>query len=387
MRWLAACLGLALALPAAAQTQPPIRIGFISTFTGASALSGVEMLNGFKLGIAHLGGKLGGRDVDLIIGDDQTKTEIGLQLAQKMIESDHVELLTGMVLSNVMLAVTHAFEPAEIPFISLNAGPSLLAGKQCNKYFFADSYQVDSAAEAMGTYLSGQKVGNVYLLASNYQAGRDMLAGFKRRFTGAIAGEEMTPLGTMDYAAEIAKLRSVKPDAAFFFYTSIAGINFLKQYQAGGLKGTLPLYATTFSVDQSMLPSLGDAADGVLSTSMWGETLDNPENRAFVAEHIAAIGRLPSLFAATGYDGAMLIDSALRKTGGRTADKDALIKALEAADFRSVRGSFRFNTNHFPIQDYYLLQVSRNEKGEAVNKVVGTVAKDVQDSYVGECRM
>lgn len=390
MKILALLFTLLFAIPAASPASAedaPLKIGFLSTFSGGSALSGQAMLDGFKVGLKHLNGRLGGRQVHLILGDDQMKPDIGLQIAQKMIESDHVDLLTGMVLSNVMLAVTRAFEPAQIPFISLNAGPSPLAGKQCNKYFFADSYELDQASEAMGIYLNQQRVKNLFLLASNYQAGKDMITGLKRRYTGKILGEIMSPFGAMDYASEIAQLRQAKPDGVFFFYTNVAAINFLKQFQGDGLKDVIPLYATTFSLDQSLLPSVGTAADGILSTSMWGEGLDIPANRTFVKEYNAAYGQLPPLFAMTGYDGALLMNAALTETGGKTDNKDALIHAFETAKFPSVRGSFRFNTNHFPIQDFYLLKVSRDEQGRAVNKVMSTVVKDMQDPYVSQCPM
>jgi branched-chain amino acid transport system substrate-binding protein len=388
-RGAALIFGLAALVAAAAPARAAdkLRIGFISSLSGPTSLTGDELLRGFQLGIASLGGRMGGREVELITGDDQTKTEIGLQLAQKMIESDNVDLLTGIVLSNVMMAVTKAFEPAQTFFISINAGPSPLAGKLCSPYFFSASYQGDQAAEAMGAYLSEQHVDNMYLMAANYQAGRDMLNGFKRTYKGHIAGEVLTSMGQLDYAAELATVRSTKPGGVFFFYTSGVGINFLKQYEQSGLKATAPLFATNFSVDQSMLPSVGVAADGVLNTSFWAETLDNPANHAFVTAYQAAYHTRPSVFAASAYDTTHLIDAALTSIGGRTDDKQAMRKALEQVRFDSIRGHFRFNTNHFPIQDFYLLKVGRGADGAAENQVLSTVMHDAQDSYVQDCAM
>ena len=385
----ALCLGL-LAAPVQAQDKPSqekLKIGFVSTLSGPTALTGDELLAGFKLGLAHVNNHLGGRDVDLILGDDQAKTEIGRQLVQKMIEEDHADLLTGIVLSNVMMAVAKTFEEGKTHFISINAGPSPLAGKQCSPWFFAASYQVDQPAEAMGAWLQKQGVKNLYLIGANYQAGRDMMTGLKRNYHGTLAGEVYTTFNQMDYAAELATVRAANPGGLFYFITSVAGINFLKQYAQSGLKATVPLYATGFSVDQSVLPSVGDTADGVVDASFWSETLDNPANREFVAAYEAKYNRIPSLFAADAYDAVQLIDAALRITGGRTDDKQALGHALETAQFPSVRGKFRFNTNHFPIQDFYLLKVGTNAKGQRVNNVIDVAAKDAQDSYVGECPM
>ncbi|MFW5640692.1 MAG: ABC transporter substrate-binding protein [Thermodesulfobacteriota bacterium] len=380
---LAVCLLFAVSVPAADE----IKIGYMATMSGPAASLGIDILDGFKLGIAHKGGKLGGLPVELIVGDDQLKPGIGVQVANRFIEKEKVDFVTGIVFSNVMMAVAKPITDAGIFLISANAGPSPLAGARCLPDLFTVSWQNDQTHEAMGKYLQDEGVKRLYLMAPNYQAGKDGLAGVKRYFKGEIVAEVYTKINQPDYAAELAQLRAAKPDGVFVFYPGGMGINFVKQYAQSGLKEEIPLYTTAFTIAQMVLPAMGDAALGLLNSSFWGPDLDTPVNRKFVADFRKEYGRLPSLFAAQGYDAALLIDSAVAAVGGDLSDKDALRKALRKADFDSVRGDFKFNHNHFPIQDFYIRKVIKNSEGMLTTKIIGTAFEDHADAYHSECGM
>lgn len=369
------------------QAQEPVKIGFISTFSGPSGQLGQELLDGFKLGLASSGNKLGGRPVVIVQGDDQAKPDVGRQLADKMVESDKVQIITGINFSNVMLAVAKPVLDAGAFVFSINAGPSQYAGKQCNARFFNASFQNDTMPEAMGIYLSTKNVKRAYLMAPNYPAGKDFLAGFKRTFKGEIAGEVYTAFGQLDYAAEISQLRSVKPDAVFFFYPGGMGINFVKQYAQAGLKDQIKLYGPSFSLDQTVLPGMGDTAIGAFASTAWTEDFDNAASKAFAAEFEKTYGRVPSPNAANAYDGARILDAALKSIDGKIEDKAAFQKALETVKFDSVRGNFKFNTNHYPIQDAYLAEIVKDAKGRPSMKRLELIKADLADAYVGDCVM
>jgi branched-chain amino acid transport system substrate-binding protein len=369
-----------------AHAQQPIKIGFISTFSGPSGQLGQELLDGFKLGLKSSGGKLGGRSVEIIQGDDQAKPDVGRQLADKMVESDRVQIVTGITFSNVMLAVAKPVLDAGAFVFSINAGPSQYAGKQCNARYFNSAFQNDTLPEAMGLYLSN-KAKRVYLMAPNYPAGKDYLTGFKRTFKGEVAGEVYTAFGQLDYAAEISQLRSVKPDAVFFFYPGGMGINFVKQYAQAGLADTIKLYGPSFSLDQTVLPGMGEAAVGAFASTFWTEDFDNPVSKMFTADFEAAYGRLPSPYAANAFDGARLLNAALASIDGKIENKAAFQKALEAVTFDSLRGKFKFNTNHYPIQDAYLAEIVKDGKGRPVMKRGELIKADLADFHVADCAM
>jgi branched-chain amino acid transport system substrate-binding protein len=380
-------LAVALLLAGNAEAAEKVKIGFIATMSGPGGVLGQELLDGFNLGIQHRGGKLGGLPVELVIGDDQLKPDVGKQLADKMLQKDEVDIVTGIVFSNVMMAIAKPIADAEVFIVSANSGPSPLAGKLCNPYFFNVAWQNDNTHEAMGEYVQSKGHSNVYLLAPDYQAGKDALAGFKRFYKGNIAGEVYTTVNQPDYAAELAALRAAKPDAVYAFYPGGMAVNFVKQYAQAGLKDVAPLYGPSFMLDQTVLKAQGDAALGLYNTSFWSATLDNDANKRFVADFEKTYGRLPAPYAAQAYDAALLIDSAIAAVGGKIEDKEAFRAALRAADFKSVRGPFKFNKNHFPIQNYYLEQVVKDPQGRLVNAFKGVVFENHADAYQPECPM
>lgn len=374
-----------LALPA--QAAEKVKIGFIATMSGPASALGQDLLDGFKLGVEKSGGKLGGLETEIIEGDDQLKPDVGRQLADRMVKRDEVDIIAGVVFSNVMMAIAGPVTRAETFIVSANAGPSALAGEMCNPFFFNVAWQNDNTHEAMGQHVQDAGYQRVYLMAPNYPAGTDALAGFKRFYKGEIVGEALTQINQPDYAAELAQLRAAEPDAVYVFYPGGMAVNFVKQYAQAGLKEEIPLFGPSFLLDQSVLQAQGDAALGLYNTAFWSQALDNEANVEFVRGFEEKYGRLPSPYAAQAYDAARLIDSAIRRVDGNIEDKAAFREALEAADFESVRGPFRFNHNHYPIQNYYLRKVVKDEQGRLVNSLEGTVFTDHADAYAGECKM
>jgi branched-chain amino acid transport system substrate-binding protein len=364
-----------------AHAADKLKIGFISTLSGPSAALGVDIRDAFLLAVKTNGGKLGGLPAEVLVGDDQFKPDVGRQLADK------VNFLTGMVFSNIMLAsVPVAFE-SKVIYVSPNAAPSPLAGAQCNPYFFVASWPNDAYHEAAGQHATNKGYKSAYLIAPNYQAGKDSLAGFKRFYKGQVVAEVYTQLGQLDYAAELAQVRAAKPDALYIFLPGGMGINFIKQFVAGGLSKDIPLIVPGFGSDQDIIRPVGDAMLGLFDTAHWAIDLDNPANKKFVAAFEKEYKRLPSVFAAQGWDTAMLIDSAVRGVGGKVENVEAVRKAMKGAKFDSVRGAFKFNRNQYPIQNYYLRVVAKDAQGRLINKSIGTIFKDHGDAYVQDCKM
>ena len=370
----------------AAEAADSVKIGMITTLSGGGASLGIDIRDGFELAMKQKGGQLGGVPTELIVVDDAREVENAKQAATRLLKQDNVDIVTGIVWSNLAMAVVPGVTREGKVYISPNAGPSALAGANCDKNYFNVAWQNDNLHEAMGQYVSDMGYKKVYLVAPNYPAGKDALEGFKRYYKGEVAAEVYTKLGQVDYAAEIANLRAAAPDAVFFFLPGGMGINFVKQYAQAGLIKDIPLFGPAFSFDEGILKAVGDAAVGTFNTSQYSHDLDNEANKAFVAAFVEAYGRKPSLYASQGYDAAMLIDSAVAKVGGNVADNEAFRTALKAADFTSVRGAFKFNTNNHPIQDIYVREVVKD--GDAVtNKVVGKVFTDHGDAYAAECKM
>lgn len=369
-----------------AHAQQTVKIGFLGTLSGPAGALGQDQYDAFMLGIEHSGGKLGGATVQVIKEDDQLKPDLGVQLAQKLIERDKVNIITGVTFSNVMMAIHKPITDAGIFLIGSNAGPSPITGKGCSPMFFSTSWSNDTQHESMGQYASEAGYKRVYVLAPNYQAGKDAVTGFKNLYKGKIIEEVYTQVNQPDYSAEIAQLQSEKPDAVYVFYPGGMGVNFVKQYRQAGLLGKLPLLSTS-TVDGTTLPALKELAVGMVAGTPYSPDIENPQNRKFVADFTKKYGRVPSQYAAQSYDAAILLDSALTKTGGKIDNREALRSALKAADFKSVAGPFRFNTNQFPIRNYYRAEVAKDAGGQAVLVNKGVLLKDHADRLYTECAM
>jgi len=381
----AAVLAL-FASPALAQ-QKTVKIGFVSTFTGPVAAIGNDMKNSFELGLDHHGRKLGGLPVEVIYEDDQIKPEVGVQKTQKLIESDHVDFIVGYIWSNVMLASLKPIVDSKTMAIDANAGPSQLAGELCSPYVFSTSWQNDQTPAAVGLYMNQKGVKTAFLMGPNYAAGKDMLAGVQTTFKGQIVGQELTRWpDQLDFSAELSKAREAKPDAIFVFYPGGAGIQFVTQYVQAGLKGQIPLY-TAFTIDDLSLPRLKDLAIGIPGAQEWVADLPNDANKKFVADYKAKYNASPSFYGAQSYDAVALIDSAVTAVKGDLSDKEGMRKEMEKADFKSVRGNFKFGNNHIPIQNFYLQDAVKNADGSYSLKTVATIVKDDQDRFHDKCPM
>jgi branched-chain amino acid transport system substrate-binding protein len=388
MKWQKACVAAAALLGAGALAQAePVKIGMVTTLSTPGGYLGDDIRKGFLLAMEHGGGKLGGAEIELLVEDDGLNPGSARQTITRMIQRDGVKVMTGVVFSNVAMATVPQVLKEGVFYISPNAGPAALAGKNCHENYFNVAYQNDNFDEAMGHYVSEQGYDNVYLLAPNYPAGRDHLAGFKRYYKGKLAGEVYTQLNQTDFAAEIATIRATKPGAVFFFLPGGMGINFTKQYAQAGLSESIPLFGPAFSFDNTLVNAVGDAALGVVNSAQWSGDLDNPANQRFVADYRKKYGQDPTLYSAQGYDAAQLIGSALAATGGNLDDAAAFRTALKAAKFDSVRGNFRFGTNNHPIQDVYVRKVVRGEDGKLTNTVLAKVFEDHQDAYAAECSL
>jgi branched-chain amino acid transport system substrate-binding protein len=390
--WLAAAMvALACITPAAitpvAMAADAVKIGFVGTFSGPAAAIGNDMRDGFNLGLEHLGRQMAGKPVEVLYEDDTQKPEVGKQKTDKLIESDHVNFLTGYGFSNVLLASLLPAVDSQTFIISANAGPSQIAGEQCSPYFFSVSWQGDQAAQATGEYLNEKGVKTLFLIDPNYAAGKDVAAGVKANFKGQVVGEEYTTWpGQLDFSAELTKARATKPDAIFAFYPGAAGAQFLTQYAQSGLKGQIPLY-TAFMIDALSLPKIGELALGVATAGHWAIDLPIAANEKFVSDFRAAYRRDPSFYAAQGYDAANFINSAVVGVKGNLADKEGLRVAMEKADYASVRGPYRYGNNHFPIQNFYLQETVKKTDGSFEIKTVATILKDHQDRYHDKCPM
>jgi branched-chain amino acid transport system substrate-binding protein len=369
-----------------ASAQQAIKIGFLGTLSGPAGALGQDQYDAFMLGISQLGGKLGGVSVQVIKEDDQLKPDVGVQQAQKLIEKDKVSIITGGTFSNVLMAIHKPVTEAGVFLIGSNAGPSPITGKGCSPMFFSTSWNNDTQHESMGQYATDSGYKRVYVLAPNYQAGKDAVSGFKFLYKGQIIDEVYTQVNQPDYSAEISQLQSEKPDAVYVFYPGGMGVNFVKQYQQAGLLGKIPLLSTA-TVDGTTLPALKELAIGLIAGTPYSPDIDNPQNKKFVTDFTKKFGRVPSQYAAQSYDAAMLLDSAIRKTGGRVDNKDAFRAALKLADFKSVAGPFRFNNNHFPIRNYYRVEVAKDASGQAALVNKGIVLKEYSDRLHAQCDM
>jgi branched-chain amino acid transport system substrate-binding protein len=384
-RVLAVAAALAIAGPAAAQQK--VKIGFITTLSGPQGVIGEHMKNSVELALDHLGRKIGGLDVEVIYGDDQFKPDVGKQVSDEMVKRHQVNFVSGIIWSNVMLAVAPSVTAAGTFMIGTNAGPHDLAGKLCNELFFTTSWQNDQTPEAMGKYMQDAGINDVYIMAPNYAAGKDMLTGFKRYYKGKIVDEVYTKLGQTDYQAELSQLRSKNPKAVFVFYPGGMGIQFLRQYSEAGLRGQYPLYSV-YTVDEISIPAVKHAALGQLETRYWSPDLKNPANEKYVADFRKKYGKMPVFYGAQSYDGILLINSGVKAVKGNLADKKGMIAAMRKADFPSTRGKFTFNHNHFPIQNFYLLKTVSGPAGQdPVMEIQKTVFTNHKDSYEKDCKM
>jgi branched-chain amino acid transport system substrate-binding protein len=363
-----------------------LKIGMVVTLSGPPAALGQQIVDGFQLALDQKDGMLGGRKVVLTVEDDELKPDVALLKATSLVEKDKVDFVVGTVFSNMLQAIFKPIVESETFLLSPNAGPSTFAGKNCNPYFFATSYQNNQNAEVSGMIANEEGYKNVFTLVPNYQAGRDNVEGFTKTFEGTVSGEVFTPLGHQDFSAELARISTSGSDAVFAFMPGGMGVRLVNQFANAGLSDSMK-FMSVFTTDETTLPGQKDAAVGFLSAGSWAPDLDNEANTAFVTAFEAKYGYIPGSYAMQAYDTASLIDSAVAKTGGDLSDKDAVRAALKAADFTSLRGDFSFSNNHYPVQDFHMLTVVKRDDGQFHTSFVRTVVEDYADSFHEECKM
>jgi branched-chain amino acid transport system substrate-binding protein len=384
---LAGCAVLALASAPALAQQKSVKIGFVSTFSGPTAVIGNDMRNSFELGLDHLGRKMGGLPVEVVYEDDQQKPDVGLQKTQKLLQSDNVDFVIGYIWSNVLLASYKPVIDSGKFLISTNAGPSQIAGELCSPNFFSTSWQNDQTPQAVGEYMNQKNIKTLYLMGPNYAAGRDMLVGVQSTYRGKVIGQDLTKWpDQLDFSAELSKVRAAKPDALFVFYPGASGVQFINQYVQSGLKSQVPLY-TAFVIDALSLPRLGDNALGIPGAQHWVNDLPNEANKRYVADFKARHKNYPSFYGAQTYDAAAFINSAVVAVKGDLTKKDAMRAELRKANYASIRGPYRYGNNHFPIQNFYLQEAVKDKDGMLTLRTVATIVKDSQDKHHDKCKM
>jgi branched-chain amino acid transport system substrate-binding protein len=378
---------LALALqPALAQQS--VKIGFVSTFSGPQAAIGEDMRRSVDLAVEHLGGKMAGKPIQIVYEDDQFKPDVGKQRSEKLVQQDKVNFIAGYIWSNVLLAsLKTVTDEGDTILISANAGPSQIAGELCNRNFFSTSWNNDQTPMAMGEYLNKKGVKSLYVVGPNYAAGKDMLAGVKRTYKGQIVGEDYTKWpDQLDFSAELTKIGAAKPDGIFIFYPGAHGVQFVKQWAQSGLNKTVPLYQV-FSIDAITLPQQGDLALGTLGAQEWVNDLPNEQNKRYVADFKKKYNTYPSYYGAQSYDAIMLIASAAEALKGDLSDKAKVRAELKKANFKSLRGDFKYNTNQFPIQNFYIQEAVKDPAGMMTVKTIATAVTAAKDPYYEKCPM
>lgn len=371
--------------PAVEAADGKVKIGLIYTLSGPSAVLGEQSRDGFLLAAEKLGNKFGGLDAEIIVIDDEQKPDVAVNKVRELVEREKVDFVVGPIFSNVLNAIVRPATGAGAFLISTNAGTSTLAGPECNPNLFVTSYQNDQIHEVLGKYAENQGFKRVFLLAPNYQAGKDALAGFKHSYTGEVTNEIFTPLGQLDFSAELAQIAADQPDAVYAFMPGGMGVNLVRQYRQAGLEN-IP-FLSAFTVDESTLPAQRDAALGFFGGANWAQNFDNQQSRDFVKAFEAKTKNVPATYAIQAYDAALLIDAAVKAVDGDIADKDKLREALKTAEFESLRGNFKFGPNHFPIQDFYLVKVVKREDGQFATEIVEKIFANYQDNYVSQCKM
>ena len=383
-------LSICLATATAAQDVPAsaeddvLKIGLIYTLSGPGAALGEQARNGFMLAADKIG-EIGGMETEIVVIDDEQRPDKASDDARELVQRENVDFVVGPIFSNILMAIHRPVTETGTILISSNAGTPNFAGEECNPDFFVTSYQNDQNHEVMGAYAEREGYQNVFLLAPNYQAGKDSLAGFKNSYTGGVAGEVFTELGQLDFSSELAQIAAFQPDALFTFMPGGMGVNLVKQFGQAGL-GDLP-FLSAFTVDETTLPATQDAALGLLGGANWAPDLDNAANEEFVSAYIEAYDSVPGTYAMQAYDAAQLIHSAVEKVGGDLSDREALRAALKEADFDSPRGDFSFGVNNYPVQDFYLVEAVKRDDGYYATSMKEKIFDDYVDTYAENCTM
>ncbi len=367
--------------------QEKIRLGWIAGVSGPLNLVGAEQRRGLDVALEHLGNRLGGIPIELITGDSKANPAATVQDLSRLIEKDRVDVITGLTASNEVLAAIKPITDAKIFFIGANGGPAQAAGEGCSPYYFNASFQNEQITEGIGAYMTQKGVKKLYLLGMDYEAGHEHSNAARKGYKGEVVAHVFTPLAQVDFASDIAKIRASGADAVWAFYPGGPGIAFTRQWAQAGLQGKVPLYSNIALSEPLVFGAQGKTALGITVTGNYFAALDNPENKRFVETFRAKFNRDPASFAGLQYDAMMLLDAAVREVKGNLKNHDAFRAALKKANFKSIRGPFRFNTNHQPIQNSYVGVVEARPDGSLYIKPLGTIAENSRDAFAAKCPM
>jgi branched-chain amino acid transport system substrate-binding protein len=385
---LAGLVSEARALPAAPGAgDPNIVIGVIATLSGPGAIAGQDLVDGFTIAMRHLGGRFANQEVRVVVNDDRGSPDIALQAVRRMLEREKVDIVLTGVSQASLMAIVGPLETSRVFVLNLDTAPAALAGPECSPWLFDLGTPAEGVHEAAGLYFTNEKVRRLVVVGPDSPITADAVAALKRTFTGEVVATLMPRHGATTYPGEIAQLRRLRPDAVYTLLTGGMGVDFVREYDAAGLKAEMPLAGSWLSFERPMLPAMAEAASDVPNIGPWSFDLDTPQNRRLVTDFDAEYGRSATSWVAEGYDAGLLLDAALKTTNGRTSDADALRAALRRAEFPSVRGAFRFNSNHFPVVNLYLRRVGRDAKGRANSELKGVLLKDWRDHQAARCPM
>lgn len=364
-----------------------IKIGFLATASNGNTIGvSKEIRAGFDLGLKQLGGKLGGLPVEVVAGDDQGNPDVGKQAFDRMVKRDKIDVVTGIVSSGVIYAVAPLAAQSQVFYLNSNVGPRDFVAGKCSPFYFNTGWHIESVNEAMGTYLASIGKKKVFVIGAGVPVGREHIDAFKRTYGQPVAGEIYYKPQTLDFSAEIAQIRAAQPDAVYAFAFGPLAVNFVKQYAQAGLKN-IPLFGSAPLADEDTIPATGEAMAGVVTGSHWNVDLPTAANKDFAAAFMKENNRTASLYNEQGYTTVMVLNAAVKAVNGKIEDKVAFRKALEAVNIETPRGPLKFSVDHSPVQNVYLREVVKTDKGDYANKTMKTIATGLAVRDVASCSM
>jgi branched-chain amino acid transport system substrate-binding protein len=364
----------------------PIRIGVLLPYSGVYAVLGESITQAMELVFGHENWTVAGRKIELVKEDTEAKPPVGVRKAQKLIESDKVDILTGPVHSGVLAGIRDMVHGSKTILVVSNAGADQISRERCSRWIFRTSFSNWQPCQPMGGWVAKNVSKEVFQIAPNYQAGKDMMAAFRETFLpagGKVIAEDYPKLGETDYAPYLTKIRQSGAKAVFAFFSGSDAVNFVKQYDQFGLKQSVRLTGAGFLTEPDVLPAQGKTALGILTGHFYTPLLDNPVNQRFVKEFREKFNKSTDGFACQGYDTAEVIVRALKTVSGNTQDRAKLAEAIAKVEFDSPRGRFRFDPKtQNVIQPFIYVREVKEVTGGLQNVVIDKIA-DVADPGTG----
>lgn len=383
VRTLAALTMGALLPIGAAQAAEKIKVGLMLPYTGTFAALGTAITNGFKQYVAEQGGTLAGREVEYFVVDDESDPAKATENANKLVKRDQVDVLVGTVHSGVALAMAKVARDNKTLMIIPNAGADELTGPLCAPNVFRTSFSNWQPGYAMGKVAAEKGHKTAVTMSWKYAAGDEASNGFAKGFEasgGKVLKHLTLPFPNVEFQALLTEIASLKPEAVYVFFAGGGAVKFVKDYEAAGLKNSIPLYSSGFLTDGT-LAAMGGSGEGLLTALHYADGLDNAKDKAFRNTYATTYKLQPDVYAVQGYDAAQLLKAGLDAVKGGKLEQPAMIKAMEAATIDSPRGAFTLSKAHNPVQDIYLRKAEGQE-----NKVVSIAAAKLADPARG-CRM